>query len=42
MITYHDIKANGFVDMWDLGPERPLPPPAQLGISQVHVGTGPH
>lgn len=26
MIKFNDIKKNGFVDMWDLGPQRPLPP----------------
>jgi hypothetical protein len=26
MISFHDIKKNGFVDMWDLGPQRPTPP----------------
>jgi hypothetical protein len=26
MISFHDIKKNGFVDMWDLGPQRPIPP----------------
>jgi hypothetical protein len=26
VITYRDIKPNGFVDLWDLGPSRPIPP----------------
>jgi hypothetical protein len=26
MINYSDVKRNGFVDLWDTGPQRPLPP----------------
>ena len=30
MYTYEDIKPNGMVDIWDLGPVRPIPPDAPV------------